>query len=377
MSIELKSDLRPRIASEDEVDEGIQSVRSCDSYDESLSERRGFRLAIKTPPIATPPRREVQEEIERIHWLHASAYFFQFDIDRVDLTIDQVLGEKFEGSKLDIRPINHGVSEGKIIIIDGVCRYVLKKVALPERLFCSDWPHLEQSLRFSRGEKLSARVQALLTETPNMILTQEFPSMNTAQREKIAAIIGRLFGVPSVQVIRSSSAIFTLHEFVPNNGTTRGLDLRRRAVQSRLCLDDIQRIGIFDILTENQDRNLDNILVTKSPKEHRSNRLHLIPIDHALCFQRRSVFLSTSFGEYHPPCWLHWEKADSKLSRKVLSLIQSLDSEKLIAQILQEKVILDAKVAESLRKNVLFLQCETTRNPMISLKELYKRFIAQ
>jgi len=80
---------------------------------------------------------------------------------------------------------------------------------------------------------------------------------------------------------------------------------------SKFSVDDVHKLGIFDIRILNMDRNDENILVTKS-----DNMWKFIPIDHTYTFPPT---INSYFN------WQYWSQTKQPFSATNLDFIQSID----------------------------------------------------
>lgn len=150
---------------------------------------------------------------------------------------------------------------------------------------------------------------------------QTIPANETAVREAAAYAIDRGYaGVPPTFLVRARHASF-------DNGKEAKLgSLQQFAVSECAAWDvgpacfsvqDVHRVGIFDIRTFNTDRHGGNLLCRKTEKPHGKVRYDLIPIDHAYCFP---TALSEANWE-----WLYWPQAKVPFSQEELRYIESID----------------------------------------------------
>jgi len=100
---------------------------------------------------------------------------------------------------------------------------------------------------------------------------------------------------------------------------------------NKFSIDNVHRIGIFDIRSLNMDRNDENLIIVKNAKEE---SLSLIPIDHAFCFPEK---IDPYFN------WQFWSQAKKPFSQETLDFISSInvleDAQMLIDMGLDEKSV--------------------------------------
>jgi len=158
-----------------------------------------------------------------------------------------------------------------------------------------------------------------LGKQPRTRLT--IPADETAVREAAAYAIDRGYaGVPPTFLVRARHASFdngkeaklgSLQQFAVNECAAWDVGPACFAVQ------DVHRVGIFDIRTFNTDRHGGNLLCRKTEKPHGKVRYDLVPIDHAYCFP---TALSEANWE-----WLYWPQAKVPFSQEELRYIESID----------------------------------------------------
>jgi len=121
---------------------------------------------------------------------------------------------------------------------------------------------------------------------------------------------GALAGVPetyfvdcetSEGVVKSGS----VQKFVVNDGDCSEFGANKFSV------DSVHRLGIFDIMILNMDRNDENLLVQKSDGDWK-----LVPIDHTYCFPPR---VASYFN------WQYWPQAKKPFSDESLAYIASVN----------------------------------------------------
>jgi len=146
----------------------------------------------------------------------------------------------------------------------------------------------------------------------NSQLNPILPSGKGAFREVAAYLFDKGYaGVPETHLIQVNSSLRglkkgSLQKFVINDGDCSDLGANKFSVE------DVHRIGLFDIRSLNMDRNDENLLVQVSSEgEHK-----LIPIDHTYCFPEKID------GYFN---WQFWSQAKVPFSSDELRYIESID----------------------------------------------------
>lgn len=334
-------------------------------------------------PAETPITIEtVEAETNRLVTEESGRYVSKFDYSNSAVSVLDLLKSKYPGQRIELVKTAEGVTDTKIVKVNGVSRHILKRVSLPEKLLKGHWKNVKTSLNHAGGNSLRERVRKVFLEKPGQVLVQEYSHANNAQREKLAYAVGSNLGVPKTETMRTREGVYSLHDFSKNEGSARTYDIALPENQAILNLQDLQDIGILDILIENQDRNPGNILVVEKDTTplwacclpcFSSTRLDLVPIDHALSFQKES-FQPYIGVEVKPPCWTKWSKADEPLTDETKRKIASLKASDLIQQAKNQGIRVDDKIKTSLSRNVEFLKAQIRQNPDITLNQLYKDF---
>lgn len=308
----------------------------------------------------------IQQELVHLSKKEASNYITQFDYSFPNQSIHEILQSKYQDHHIDLVNTERGFSSSKIVRINGVSKGILKKVLPPETLFTFHWDEVVSHLDLTQGDTLAEKVQILFITYPNQISYSSYPFCNFAQREKLAYVIGEDLGVPYTEVIEASDGIFSLQAFVLN----QVMDLDSKEGLSLVNLQDLQDIGILDILTENQDRNADNILMTPCPQ------FKLVPIDHAMTFQQPLRLCSRSnFSEgFRAPCWLNWEASNQALTELTKNKINRLNAIATLKRAKSLGLVVDQKVRDSLIANVSFLKKAIKSKANINLRSLYRDY---
>jgi len=323
-----------------------------------------FLLLVDRVDSTGPTVEEFLKEEKRIVNGNAHQYIKKFDLRSVK-SIMEVLGSIYPGKKIEIIKSSVGVTDVKIVKVDGIKKHILKRVALPNRCFKGDeeWSTIKGVLESTGKETLREQANILFLALPDRILrilNQSYPHINYAQREKLAYIFGKDLGVPYTGVFKVKEGVFSFHHYVEHLGSALRLDIKNEKNQPFVNLQDLQNIGILDILLENQDRNPRNILVVKkaiSPSwiccfpSNNSNtyQLRLVPIDHALCYQQEDFLSKIESLDVKKPCWTNWKRANEELTKKTKNIIKNLKASALIKRVEKRGLVVDDKVKNSIR----------------------------
>jgi len=141
-----------------------------------------------------------------------------------------------------------------------------------------------------------------------------------ADREVAAYRLDRMYGgfskVPvctfaSMETASGEEKWGALQSFVSHEDSAENFGSALMPVQ------DVQRIGIFDLRILNMDRHFGNILVGKA-----DGMVHLTPIDHGASLPSCSDLGKARFE------WLQWKQCKAAFTEESLSHIESLDPEK-------------------------------------------------
>jgi len=317
-----------------------------------------------------PLKVKVKREVELLEMTEAHRFIARFDLSAPEQSIKEAFRAKYPGKNIQFVDIAEGVTDTKIVKVNGVAQHILKKVSLPDGFFKDHWNAVEARLKPVGGD-VREQVSRLFLDDPGQILVQDYSHLNNAQREKLAYVFGADLGVPRTEVLKARNGIFSLHDFVENRGSARKFDLASDENQAFINVQDLQNIGILDILLENQDRNPGNILVVPS---FGSTQLNLVPIDHALSFQKKDFHKNLCLAESKPPCWIVYEKSNEPLTDQTKKSIASLDAGVMLQDAVDQGLVVDQKVNEALHRNIIFLQSAIRDKPHITLNELYRAF---
>jgi len=132
-----------------------------------------------------------------------------------------------------------------------------------------------------------------------------------AHREVAAYKLDKGFvGVPETHFVEviADGVVKTgsLQQFIDNDGDCSDIGA------SKFSVDDIHRLGIFDIRILNMDRNDENLLVKKTSKKE----WKLVPIDHTYAFPNK---IDSYFN------WQFWNQTKKSFSSESLDYISSID----------------------------------------------------
>jgi hypothetical protein len=153
-----------------------------------------------------------------------------------------------------------------------------------------------------------------------------------ANREVAAYKIGgALAGVPETYFVECEKEGVvkqgSLQKFVVNDGDCSEFGA------NKFSIDSVHRLGIFDIMILNMDRNDENLLVQKSDPDWK-----LVPIDHTYCFPPR---VSSYFN------WQYWPQAKKPFSDDSLAYIASINVMN------NAQILLDTGIDEMSTRNVV------------------------
>jgi len=171
---------------------------------------------------------------------------------------------------------------------------------------------------------------------PKQIPTSFIPMMSWgkgAHREVAAFMLDKGFvGVPETYFVEVTNnqgikKEGSLQKFVKNDGDCSDVGANKFSVE------DVHRVGIFDIRILNMDRNDENLLVLKS----NDNEWKLIPIDHTYAFPNK---INSYFN------WQFWNQTKRPFSSESLAYISSIDS------ISDALMLLDTGIDEESVRNV-------------------------
>ncbi|GLT90756.1 hypothetical protein SLE2022_086740 [Rubroshorea leprosula] len=109
-------------------------------------------------------------------------------------------------------------------------------------------------------------------------------------------------------------------------------------------VEEVHKIGVFDIRMANADRHAGNILIGKGE----DGQTTLIPIDHGYCLPEN--FEDCTFD------WLYWPQARQPLSLDTIDYINSLDAEKDVALLEFYGWDIPLKCARTLRISTMLLK---------------------
>jgi len=331
--------------------------------DQKFLSRIRFAAAKIPSPSQKVTVKDIKRELARLESEQMHHYISKFDIDSPENTILEILQGKYQDSKLELIPIDEGVTSTKLVLVDGIAKHILKSNCLPGNI---DWKTIRVLLESTGRKNLSEQVYELFFKQPHQVVRQEFPHFNNVQREKLAYIIGASLGVPKTDVIRAQGGVFSLHDFVPNRGSARTFDILREDNQAQVDVQSLQNIGILDILLESQDRNAGNIMIQKGA-------VVLVPIDHALSLQKVKFDVRKN-QDIKKPIWTKLTMAKEFLTGETIDIINALNPDDLVNQLLKNGIAVDVKIARSIYENVAFLKYQIRGKKITTLLELYESF---
>ncbi len=201
------------------------------STSEELSPKMSLRIDAPTPGFAPPTFEElspvrveeskeilVNEEgmrikraVEKMVIARSAQFHWHFDFKTDELVI-KFLRERFGNVKLV--DTDFGKTFTKIVEVDGVPTFILKKVSLPGNIALKKTAKVQRKLDHVGGKNLAERVDNLFGKKPNLIISQAFTHANYAQREKMVYEMGKNLGIPEVKVIMAGDGLYTLHTFI-------------------------------------------------------------------------------------------------------------------------------------------------------------------
>ncbi|MCB1107972.1 MAG: hypothetical protein KDK76_07755 [Chlamydiia bacterium] len=292
----------------------------------------------------------------------------------------QFLSETFQKNPT-FHDIEEGVTDTKVVKTDEQARLILKRVSLPNSGIM--WTILKEKITESNQPLMKDKLQEVLITNIMDELNHKAPYTLAAHREKLAYIIGHELGVPEVKLIKDSSGVYSVHQFVPSNGSLRKKEFTQGALQN-FDTQSLQNIAILDILLGNEDRNAGNILWYEE-----NGVIKLVPIDHALTLQQSSSELNTRMGYalegggplagIPPPYWYLLLKGTEKLSEPLTAETKQHVRE--ITSQLEQRIneaettlILDDDTKKTLRENASRLQQIVNSNENLTLEGLMKAF---
>ncbi|KAL3619178.1 hypothetical protein CASFOL_036748 [Castilleja foliolosa] len=131
----------------------------------------------------------------------------------------------------------------------------------------------------------------------------------------------------------------SLQMFVKNQGSCEDVGPRDFPVE------EVHKIGVFDIRTANADRHAGNILMRRDAEK---GSIVLIPIDHGYCLPEN--FEDCTFD------WLYWPQARQPFSQETLDYIKLLDAEQDISILNSYGLDLSPECARTLRISTMLLK---------------------
>ncbi len=183
--------------------------------------------------------------------------------------------------KAEFVNIEEGISDTKLVTLNGKNAYVVKKLALPKVLM--QQPKIKEQLATIFVEGLK-NYGGMVKDLDNFLTVKigDFfdkliaPYYTGANREKMAELVGKGLRVyvPEVEIVKTSGDnVYTCHQYIENKGTLKEVKSTPEIINQQ----SMQDIYILDALLKNVDRHLNNIIFSKDNKA--------IPIDHSLSLQ--------------------------------------------------------------------------------------------
>ena len=294
--------------------------------------------------------------------------------NNVNEPIIQFFYKNYPGQEVAFGDVAEGVTDTKIVTIQGTPCYVLKKVSLPETFFSREILQNVTSF-FNKSEKkeLKEKAKELFIEHPSIWLNTKFPYVVAAQREKLAYIIGKELGVPKTILLSDDQGIYSLHSYIPKTTSARKFKLDQQ--QEKIDLQSLQNIAILDLLIDNQDRNAGNILVLE-----KDNSLVLIPVDHALTLQQAENYkqlvamrLEGAAVGITYPCWYDFKKINAPLTEKTKKFIDDFDPNTALS-LAKKTLVLEEKTERVIIANSSQLKEIICSPHILTLKDLVVTF---
>ncbi len=159
-------------------------------------------------------------------------------------------------------------------------------------------------------------------------IRRSIPSHETAAREVAAFLLDRGFaGVPPTVMVEVCHQAFNSDTFLEDEVEAPKIGSFQEYVPhecaswdvgpAAFSVEDVHRIGIFDIRSLNTDRHGGNLLCVPKNRPQGKVLYDLVPIDHGYCFP-------TTLGEANWE-WLYWPQAKVAFSEQTLRRIESID----------------------------------------------------
>jgi hypothetical protein len=254
-------------------------------------------------------------------------------------------------AKVRFENIDEGISDTKLVKINGYNAYVVKKLALPEKLMKKPEIMEQFAAIFVEGLKnygsMVEKLDEFLTHTIGEFFDKLIaPYYTGANREKVAEIVGKHLGVyvPEVEIVKTSGdKIYTCHKFVENQGTL--LDFK--STPEKIKEQPLQDIYLLDAFVKNVDRHLNNIVVTEDGTA--------IPIDHSLSLQgSKKTYISTMYTTFQNNSLAAMPThANLPLTNDSIKKIEDFNVDQVIANArVVENLILEEDVRNGLKERV-------------------------
>jgi len=358
-------DIEKRISSDDETtlvtdssqDEADESnLFNSDSKEvmdivEHLKKSGSIKKKSKLAELAESKWKGANREISKRVQDHLGKYYQKGCTEIKGTISDRFNRMTINGKRVKAKFVNieQGISDTKLVTINGTNAYVVKKLALPEKLMKKPEIMEELASIFVEGlnnygsmvEKLDEFLTDKIGEFFDKLIA---PYYTGANREKIAEILGEGLGVyvPEVEIVKTSGdKIYTCHKFVENQGSL----LNFKSTPEKINEQSMQDIYLLDALLKNVDRHLNNIMV--------KNDGSAVPIDHSLSLQgNKKAFVSTLYTTIQNNSLAAMPThANLPLTRKSMEKIENFNVDDVIAKAaIVENLILEDDVKNGLKE---------------------------
>jgi hypothetical protein len=342
--------------SQDETDDSnLYSTDSKEVMDivDHLKKNQPIKKKSKLTELAESKWKGANREINKRVQDHLGKYY-QKGCTEIKGTIrDKFDRMTINGKRAKVRfeNIDEGISDTKLVKINGYNAYVVKKLALPEKLMKKPEIMEQFAAIFVEGLKnygsMVEKLDEFLTHTIGEFFDKLIaPYYTGANREKVAEIVGKHLGVyvPEVEIVKTSGdKIYTCHKFVENQGTL--LDFK--STPEKIKEQPLQDIYLLDAFVKNVDRHLNNIVVTEDGTA--------IPIDHSLSLQgSKKAYISTMYTTFQNNSLAAMPThANLPLTNDSIKKIEDFNVDQVIANArVVENLILEEDVRNGLKERV-------------------------
>jgi len=342
--------------SQDETDDSnLYSTDSKEVMDivEHLKKSGSIKKKSKLAELAESKWKGANREINKRVQDHLGKYYEKGCTEIKGTISDRFNRMTINGKRVKAKFVNieQGISDTKLVTINGNNAYVVKRLALPEKLMKK--PEIMEQLAsiFVEGLKnygsMVEKLDEFLTDKIGEFFDKLIaPYYTGANREKMAEILGEGLGVyvPEVEIVKTSGdKIYTCHKFVENQGSL----LNFKSTPEKINEQSMQDIYLLDALLKNVDRHLNNIMVKKDGSA--------VPIDHSLSLQgNRQAFVSTLYTTIQNNSLAAMPThANLPLTRKSVEKIENFNVDDVIAKAaIVENLILEDDVKNGLKERV-------------------------